>query len=256
MTVECAPGSGGVFPVGESTVQCTATAANMVQAACSFKVRVRVSQKLTRIKFVAFGDSITEGATSMAPLVMLAGPETYPYKLEQLLLQRYPTQAIAVSNRGRGGENTPEGAIRLPSVLAAEQPEVLLLLEGVNAIDILSTSAQANALESMIDKARRAGVETIIATVMPVLPSWRHYRTTMPEKIAALNERIFELSAEYRIGPPVDLFAIFEAHPELIGGDGLHPTPEGQTRIAEAFRDEIVRRYDERVQTLSTGRGR
>ena len=29
----------------------------------------------------------------------------------------------------------------------------------------------------------------------------------------------------------------------LIGADGLHPTVEGQTRIAEAFRDEIVRRY-------------
>ena len=32
--------------------------------------------------------------------------------------------------------------------------------------------------------------------------------------------------------------------PNLIGLDGLHPTIEGQTRIAEAFRDEIVRRYD------------
>ncbi len=30
----------------------------------------------------------------------------------------------------------------------------------------------------------------------------------------------------------------------LLGADGLHPTIEGQTRIAEAFRDEIVRRYD------------
>ena len=28
-----------------------------------------------------------------------------------------------------------------------------------------------------------------------------------------------------------------------MGSDGLHPTVEGQTRIAELFRDEIVRRY-------------
>ena len=33
--------------------------------------------------------------------------------------------------------------------------------------------------------------------------------------------------------------------------DGLHPTVEGQTRIAEAFRDEIVRRYGSDMSTTS-----
>ncbi len=44
---------------------------------------------------------------------------------------------------------------------------------------------------------------------------------------------------------------MFDANPELIGADGLHPTIEGQTRIAEAFRDEIVRRYGSDKSTTS-----
>ena len=255
IAVECAPGSGSVFPVGETNVQCTATAADTARASCGFVVRVRVSQVLEHTKFVAFGDSITEGAISLAPLMLLAPPDTYPFKLEQMLTQRFPAQAFVVSNQGRGGERTTQGVTRLPSVLHAEQPEVLLLLEGINTVNELSTAQQANALESMIDDARRAGVQTIIATVMPMMPAARVYRATTNAKIVALNQRIFELADKYRIGEPVDLFAIFEAEPYLIGRDGLHPTLEGQTRIAEAFRDEIVRRYEVR-STLSSRRMR
>jgi hypothetical protein len=72
-TVECEPGSGSVFPIGESTVRCTAKDADMAQASCEFPVSVRVSQMIAKTKFSAFGDSITEGAVSLAPMVMLAG---------------------------------------------------------------------------------------------------------------------------------------------------------------------------------------
>jgi len=111
-TVQCEPGSGSTFPVGESTVRCTAVDSAAGQATCEFAVRVRVSQTLARTKYVAFGDSITEGATSLVPLIMLGAPDTYPFKLEQGLMQRYPTQAITVSNQGVGGETTVQGARR------------------------------------------------------------------------------------------------------------------------------------------------
>jgi hypothetical protein len=52
-------------------------------------VSVRVSQMLAKTKFTAFGDSITEGVVSLAPFIMLGPPDTYPLKLEQMLLQRY-----------------------------------------------------------------------------------------------------------------------------------------------------------------------
>jgi lysophospholipase L1-like esterase len=234
-----------VFSIGETAIQCTATDADNTHASCAFGVTVRVSRTIARTKFLAFGDSITAGAVSVAPLIMLARPDGYPFKLEQMLQQRYPGQPVVVIEHGFGGEDTREGARRLPAILQAEQPEVLLLLEGINNINALMTSRQASGLRTMIEEAQLRRVEVIIATVMPVRPTWRHYQPgNTSSKIEALNTEILVLAAQYGLGPPVDLFALFQANMHLIGADGLHPTVEGQTRIAEAFRDEIVRRYD------------
>ncbi len=242
-SVECEPGSGSVFPIGETTVLCTAKDANMAQASCDFQVSVRVSQTLAKTKFTAFGDSITEGVVSLAPLIMLGPPDTYPFKLEQMLLQRYPAQPVAVVNEGRAGEDTRELARRLPSVLNAHNPEVLLLPRGINNINGLPTSTQVSAFRTMITDAQAHGAEVIIATLLPMLPSSRQYRSTTPGKIDELNTEIINLAAQYNLGL-VDLFAFFDANQQLMGSDGLHPSAEGQTRIAELFRDEIVRRYD------------
>ena len=130
--MQCDPGSSSMFAMGETAVRCTATDAEMAQASCEFGVTVRVSRTIAKTKFMAFGDSITDGAVSLAPLIMLGPPDTYPFKLEQLLLERYPSQPIVVVNEGKGGEDTRGGARRLPGVLDADKPEVLLLLEGIN----------------------------------------------------------------------------------------------------------------------------
>ena len=241
--VQCEPGSSSVFPIGETTVRCTARAADKGQASCSFPVTVRTSRMIAKTRFMAFGDSITEGAVSLAPLIMLDGPETYPFKLEQMLRERYFGQNIVVLNRGFAGDDTRDGARRLPQILQTDKPEVMLLLEGINNLGA-STSTQVTAIRTMILEAKTQGVDMIIATVMPVLPRWRLYTSSTMPKIQALNTEIFVLAAQYELGAPVDLFALFQARPELIGIDGLHPTLEGQTEIARAFRDEIVRRYD------------
>jgi lysophospholipase L1-like esterase len=253
VTVECAPASGSVFEIGETIVRCTATDTAMTQASCEFPVTVRVSQTLAKTKFTAFGDSITDGKVSLVPLVSLAGPDTYPYKLEQMLRERYPSQLFVVSNQGHSGEHTRDGAARIAAVLDEEKPEVVLLLEGINNINGFSTATQAAALRTMIVEAQRRGVDVIIATLMPVLPTSHIYKPGITSsRIEALNTEIFSLAAQYNLGSPVNLFAIFQAEPGLIGIDGLHPTIQGQTRIAEAFRDEIVRRYDVRSTSTSS----
>lgn len=239
-----------MFAIGETAVGCTVTDADMAQASCGFGVTVRVSQTLAKTKFTAFGDSITEGVVRLSPLLMLGPPDTYPFKLEQMLRERYPSQAIVVVNRGTSGDRTRDGVRKLPGVLDADRPEVLLLLMGINAINNLSTSEQASNLATMIREAQSRGVEVIIATVMPMFPGTSNYKPDTSSKIAALNARILSLAIQYNLGPVVDLFGLFEANPHLMGADGLHPSIEGQTRIAEAFRDEIVRRYDSRTTSL------
>ena len=193
--------------------------------------------------FLAFGDSITEGVVRLSPLIMLGPPDTYPFKLEQMLRSLYPAQAVIVVNEGKSGDDSRELAGRLPSVLDAHNPEVLLVHGGINNINGLSTATQASAFRTMILDAQGHGAEVVIATLLPMLPASSQYRATTPGKIDALNAEIFRLAGQYNLAV-VDLFAIFSANQQFMGSDGLHPSAEGQTRIAEAFRDEIVRRYE------------
>ncbi len=230
-----------------------ATDADRAQGSCEFKVTVRVSRTLSKTKYTAFGDSIAEGKVSLVPMVSLALPDAFPGKLEAMLTQRFVGQTIVVSNQGISGERLDQGALRLPAVLENEKPEVVLILEGVNAVWIRSTSAQAANIRSMVTAARDRHVDVILATVMPVTPEWENdNHLGSMSRIRALNGRIFDLGAEFQV-PVVDLFSLFEANMHLIGQDGLHPTVEGQTRIAEAFADEIARRYG--TQMTNTLRG-
>jgi lysophospholipase L1-like esterase len=249
-SIQCDPGSGSIFPIGDSVVRCTASDVDGAQAACDLTVKVRVSQRLARTRFLAFGDSITAGVIRLAPLIMLGLPDAYPAQLEQLLRNRYPTQDIVVLNFGRGGETASQGVARLPGVLDAERPEVLLLLEGVNNISRLSPSSVARDLRTMVSIARQREIDVMIATLTPVRRPYTNSRPTAEDAVRNVNARILEIAAEFGLGSPVDLFGAFEADRSLLGSDGLHPTIEGYRRIAEIFNEEIVRRYDERPQSL------
>jgi lysophospholipase L1-like esterase len=242
--VTCEPGSGTVFPIGETTVSCTAIDADNAQATCGFTVRVRVGPTIAKTKYLAFGDSITEGAISLAPFIRLALSETYPAKLEQFLRQLHPSQEIIVLNSGKGGEHTGQGAQRLPGVLDAERPQVVMILEGINASWRLTVNQQADAIRSMVVASQQRGVDVILATVMPATPEWEaNGHAGALARVKDLNTRIKQIAADFKLGPVVDLYALFEANPQLLGVDGLHPSAEGQTRISEAFAVEIVRRY-------------
>jgi acyl-CoA thioesterase I len=208
-------------------------------------VTVRVSQTLSKTKFVAFGDSITEGQVSPAATFTIVEPlESYPYKLEQMLRSKYFGQEVVVTNRGFGGDTAARGAEKLPGILDAETPEVLLLQHGTNGLLASTVAGRANSLRDMVTAARQRNIDVVIANLLPVGPPHTNSRPTKPAAIIDLNKRIVSIAAEFGIGPPLDLYSIFVAGPNLIGVDGLHPTREGYTRIAEAFRDEIVRRYE------------
>lgn len=249
-TVQCVPGSGSVFEVGASTVRCSATDAEMRQSSCTFGVTVRVSRLLARTRFVAFGDSITEGQVRSIGLATAVEPlESYPYKLEQILRSRYPAQDVSVVNRGYGGEDPSGGVPRLPGVLDADRPEVLLIQEGVNGLTTARVASYGNQLRTMVSLARQRNIDVVIATLLPVGPPHTDTRPTKRAAIIQLNQRIEAIAAEFGIGPPLDLYSAFQADPSLLDFDGLHPTRAGYTRIAELFAEEVIRRYDEQGQT-------
>ncbi len=249
ITIACIPISGSLFPVGLTPVTCRALDAAVRVSTCEFNVMVTPAPPRPRIsatRFVAFGDSITEGTISLAPLIP-SPPHSYPFKLQNLLVARYTDQtgAIGVLDEGIGGERVASGLARLPGVLSADAPEVLLVMEGVNDLNALGASAiptVVDALRSMVRMAKGRGVQVFVGTLLPQRPgAQRAFSVTL---IEPTNAQIRAMAAAEG-AVLVDLYQGFGSSADpWIGAAGLHPTEAGMQRIAETFFDAIRTRLE------------
>ncbi|MEK6630721.1 MAG: HYR domain-containing protein, partial [Acidobacteriota bacterium] len=148
----CMPSSGTTFAAGTTTVTCRASDAGTQSAVCSFQVTVVRPPELTATRFMAFGDSLTEGQQVLAlPFLVVVPNEAYPFRLNILMSARYEDQTIVVDNEGKSGEWISDGLARLPGVLTARNPQVLLLLDGAN--DLLNDLGIA--VPRIIDRLQR-----------------------------------------------------------------------------------------------------
>ena len=256
VNVSCAPASGSAFSLGSTTVNCSASDAQSRTASCSFTVTL-THQKIAVTKFVAFGDSITAGENGrpagFAPtFVDLAN--SYPTLLQQFARERIPAQEITVVNAGVGGElvSAPETNERLKAVISRNQPQVLLLLEGINDLNQgIGQNAVVNGLRDHIRTARDRGVQYVfVSTLLPVardvctfpnplVPRCRA-EDTPPGQPAQINNAIRSMvpGAGAHLVDPYDQFVANRA--TYIDTDGLHLRPEGNRALANAFWDRIV----------------
>jgi lysophospholipase L1-like esterase len=242
--VNCSPESGSEFPIGTTSVHCAAADVKQT-ATCQFTVRVKEPPKLTKTRIVAFGDSITDGFLGIGPDLAIPGAAfAYPFRLQLLIDERYQTQSITVSNRGLGGETAIEGNRRLPGVLGAENPDLLLLLEGINNIRDDGHSAIVSALRSDIELAQSRGISVIIATLTPVGGTREDNHPGTRAEINAVNDGIFQIAKATGIDPPVDLYTAFLADRDFLGEDGLHPSEAGYQLMADLFFKEIRARFE------------
>lgn len=252
-SVSCNPPSGTSFSVGTNAVTCTAVDNQRRSAICSFNVTVIRPPRLTLSRFLAFGDSLTEGAVNETNYRRLVDePNSYPTKLETALRAYFRGQSLIVMNDGVGGEmitapsvHSPGGVVRLPIELDANRPEVLLLMEGSN--DLISDPATPDDLQSaaieglrdMIDAAQRRGIRVFLATIPPMNPAGT--KAIKPEVVAAVpiyNSRVRTVAGS-KGATLVDVFDALKDHQELLSPDGLHLTILGYERVAQLFFDAI-----------------
>jgi len=231
---------------------------------------------LTATRFVAYGDSITEGFVQRCPgndpgekapadkdrtdkdvtpqsprfgffleqSRAQPSPTGYPARLQELLEARYPSQAITVVNEGNGGEDIESGVSNLPHVLTANAPEVLLLQEGINTLNQQHKEGiplVVDGLRTMIQQARSRSIRVFAGTLLPERPGGCRAYDYNEE-----FDDIIEANVQIRrmIGTQgavlVDLYEAFNGQTGLlIGEDGLHPSAAGYQRIAETFFDAI-----------------
>jgi lysophospholipase L1-like esterase len=250
ITATCSPQNGSQFAVGTAAVACEARDSRNQAASCGFSVTVAGPPRLTAIKFLAFGDSLTYGVISPAvSLLIVSVPDSYPFVLQGRLPSRYRQQTPVVLNDGNPGETASgTGVQRFRGSLLQHRPEVVLLMEGTN--DLLSGQTGANfaidALRAMITEAKSQGVKVALATIPPQRPGGR--RDAVARSIPAFNDRVRALaSAEGAV--LVDVFDGMKDDLSYIGIDDLHPTPRGYDAMATIFFDAIQAAYEERPPT-------
>jgi lysophospholipase L1-like esterase len=253
VTTTCSMQSGNMFSVGTTTVSCQASDAAGKTAACSFTVTIHPPPQLQYKKFLAFGDSLTEGTISLAPMILAVdAPQSYPSVLRGYLQDRYVVQKPDVINAGLGGETATDGAIRLRSVLLSTRPEVLLLMEGSN--DLLSLQAGANralaALDGMMREAEGQGVRVCLATVPPQRAGGVRHRDAVAALIPSFNNDVRALAAR-RGAVLVDVYDGMKDDLSLIGVDDLHPTPHGYEVMAKIFFNAIRTAFEVKTSALA-----
>ena len=246
VTMVCNPPSGTTFPVGTTTVTCTANDALSRQAACAFSITL-TSVALNARKFLAFGDSVTAGEDGRSLVIrrtFIDPVHAYPAVLQGRLMASFPPESPTVDNKGLGGEFATDGVSRLIKELDAQRPDALLLLEGYN--DLLNYGGAAvdtvvSALRTDVRNARARGVRYVIVSTLtpPRKATGPRDRAIDPRAIQDTNAKLIAMVAAENalLANAYDAFVGRES--ELVGDDGLHLTAAGNEVLARVFYERI-----------------
>ena len=235
VTVTCVPASGSMFGPGASTVTCTAVDSAGQQASCTFGVTVRRIPRLSVTSFMAFGDSVTEGKLSLTFNLLIDSPShSYPAALTRMLQERYSAQTFRVVNEGYGGERAAESRVRFNAALREHRPEAVLLMHGINDLNgdgLPGVQRASDAVEDLVKDSLAWGARTFVATLPPLGPGFRAF---CPQCVPPFNARIRQVAAG-KGAVLVDVHQAWGGRTDLMGADGIHPTPAGYEVIASAF---------------------
>ena len=196
------------------------------------------------MKIVALGDSTTAGTPGFqspveAPPRGRGNPQSqYAY----WMMQRHPEWRVL--NRGVNRERTDQILKRFARDVAAERPEVVIILAGVNDVyQGNSAPVIIKRIEQLYAQASKLKITVVCCTILPYSGMTEAQRAVM----ASVNAWIADYSAAHRT-LYCDLFSVV-SHPKLpwhLAGspDGLHPDVAGYRAMGEALATVIERGMD------------
>jgi len=175
----------------------------------------------------------TPGASTEKSILIFGDSLSAAYRMDEnqgwvaLLSNRIEHKQLPyeVINASVSGETTTGGLARLPAVLAANAPEIVLLeLGGNDGLRGMPVSSIRDNLLQMIELIEASGATAVLAGIQippNYGPRYTEPFTRLFEEIAAERELVF---IPFLIdGIPQD--------PELMQDDGIHPRAEAQTLV-------------------------
>jgi acyl-CoA thioesterase-1 len=189
------------------------------------------------VRIIAFGSSSTEGIGASSPAA------TYPSRLEAALnIAWSPRHPVVVLNRGIGGEDADDMALRLPAVIA-EHPDLIIWQTGSN------DPLRGVPLDRFTQETT-AGIQLIRAAHIDLM-------LLEPQLCRELDSK--PVSVEYRdalraIGEAMDVTVIRRydlmrgwladgvlTQAQMLSPDGLHMADGGYAKLADAIAGDIMR---------------
>ena len=188
-------------------------------------------------RIIAFGDSITSGR----PYSDLIGGGRQGYGgyepvLEQLLSKS--SRESFVYNWGWGGETTDRGVNRIDTVLASQNSDYVLIMEGTND-QWFGVSAQTTAfnLGIMIDKCLESGGVPLLGNLTP---ADRDENNQIPKYY---NPAIAAVAQQKDITLVDHYSAVVDNWHDLSdpANGGVHPNYDGYEVLAQTWHDALVK---------------
>jgi acyl-CoA thioesterase-1 len=167
---------------------------------------------------VFIGDSLTEGYG-------LEPEEAYPMQLEKLLHAQGKTD-IKIINGGVSGSTTASAGQRVKWYLKAKPSLIVLALGANDGLRGISPAESRKNLAQAIRLATEAGVKVLLAEMK--LP--KNYGEAYREDF---EKTYVELAKQTKV--PVLAFMLegVGGIPKMNQADGIHPTAEGQKKVAD-----------------------
>lgn len=188
------------------------------------------------LRIIAFGSSSTQGVGASSPAA------SYPAQLQVALAAMLPGhETVTVLNRGIGGEDADDMAVRLPRVIA-EHPDLIIWQTGSN--DPLRNVPLDRFVQDTI-----AGIQQIRAAHIDVMLMGPQLCRRLDGKASTVLYR----NALIAIGAGMDVpvirrHAMMQAwldqhvltETELLSPDGLHMADKGYAKLAQTVGADIV----------------
>jgi len=176
------------------------------------------------VRIVVLGDSLAAG-------LGLAASEAFPAILESLLVEG--GFDVEVVNAGVSGDTTAGGLSRVDWVL--QQPTEILVVElgGNDALRGQPLDNTEDNLREIIRRGRGAGAEVVLLG-MDVPTNYG------PDYAGAFADLYARVADEEGVTLVPGFVRELGADPTLLQPDGLHPTAEGQRRLAERLLPTVV----------------